>query len=39
MRAGSGALGVLDLQGGVQEHLDHLRRAFRDRFFSSFGNE
>jgi len=26
MRAGSGALGVLDLQGGVQEHLDHLRR-------------
>ena len=27
MQAGSGALGVLDLQGGVQEHLDHLRRA------------
>ncbi len=26
IRAGSGALGVLDLQGGVQEHLDHLRR-------------
>lgn len=26
MQAGSGALGVLDLQGGVQEHLDHLRR-------------
>jgi 5'-phosphate synthase pdxT subunit len=24
--AGSGLLGVLDLQGGVQEHLDHLRR-------------
>ncbi len=24
--AGSGAIGVLDLQGGVQEHLDHLRR-------------
>ncbi len=24
--AGSGVLGVLDLQGGVQEHLDHLRR-------------
>ncbi|HCK81040.1 MAG TPA: pyridoxal 5'-phosphate synthase glutaminase subunit PdxT [Candidatus Competibacter sp.] len=23
---GTGALGVLDLQGGVQEHLDHLRR-------------
>ncbi|MCB1824194.1 MAG: pyridoxal 5'-phosphate synthase glutaminase subunit PdxT [Candidatus Competibacteraceae bacterium] len=24
--AGSGSVGVLDLQGGVQEHLDHLRR-------------
>jgi 5'-phosphate synthase pdxT subunit len=24
--AGASALGVLDLQGGVQEHLDHLRR-------------
>ena len=24
--AGSGMIGVLDLQGGVQEHLDHLRR-------------
>lgn len=24
--AGSGPIGVLDLQGGVQEHLDHLRR-------------
>jgi 5'-phosphate synthase pdxT subunit len=24
--AGSGVIGVLDLQGGVQEHLDHLRR-------------
>ncbi|MBK7540740.1 MAG: pyridoxal 5'-phosphate synthase glutaminase subunit PdxT [Candidatus Competibacteraceae bacterium] len=24
--AAAGALGVLDLQGGVQEHLDHLRR-------------
>jgi len=24
--AGSGGIGVLDLQGGVQEHLDHLRR-------------
>ena len=26
IQAGSGTLGVLDLQGGVQEHLDHLRR-------------
>ncbi|MBL8258648.1 MAG: pyridoxal 5'-phosphate synthase glutaminase subunit PdxT [Candidatus Competibacteraceae bacterium] len=26
MRDAAGALGVLDLQGGVQEHLDHLRR-------------
>ncbi|MBK8509274.1 MAG: pyridoxal 5'-phosphate synthase glutaminase subunit PdxT [Candidatus Competibacteraceae bacterium] len=26
MNADAGALGVLDLQGGVQEHLDHLRR-------------
>lgn len=24
--AGPGGIGVLDLQGGVQEHLDHLRR-------------
>jgi 5'-phosphate synthase pdxT subunit len=24
--AGSGVIGVLDLQGGVQEHLDHLQR-------------
>jgi 5'-phosphate synthase pdxT subunit len=24
--AGPGRIGVLDLQGGVQEHLDHLRR-------------
>lgn len=27
MAAASGLIGVLDLQGGVQEHLDHLRRA------------
>ncbi|MBK8535341.1 MAG: pyridoxal 5'-phosphate synthase glutaminase subunit PdxT [Candidatus Competibacteraceae bacterium] len=26
MNAAAGAIGVLDLQGGVQEHLDHLRR-------------
>jgi len=26
MAADAGRLGVLDLQGGVQEHLDHLRR-------------
>ncbi len=26
MNAAAGGIGVLDLQGGVQEHLDHLRR-------------
>lgn len=26
MNTAAGAIGVLDLQGGVQEHLDHLRR-------------